>query len=414
MDKNILLDRLTKKFLRSGFNRNFDQEDFKNILFDSRENITQEKIKFLEECTFALIKVRDTPLIIRQNLALKKLIELGITEEDAKVAIKRIAGMAQESEVQDIVIKPEETPKIIMKEITESEKINQSVQKNHKTIQPDQPKKKTKQKHPPNLLIISPKVVEFPIIELNGENDKVTKVDLTISCANPGEISGKIHSNTPIISISTSRFKIDSLKPVTIQLTLNKKLLTTGGENLIKEAIAIEWTGGIEKVDCRYTVNHKPKNKLWILMGVILFLILILLGNQYINKKMLTPEPIYYNEQVIGMQKEIKIYPKDSWHYTGFDIEPGQTVQISYISGTWASIAHFLDNPFTYPGSGGIFLDVGYNALIGVIGDNPPFPIGEGITFTSNEFGNLYLRINDNDDSDNYGSVIYKIEVFYR
>jgi len=35
-------------------------------------------------------------------------------------------------------------------------------------------------------------------------------------------------------------------------------MVSKEGENLIKEAISVAWAGGVEKVDCKYSVKPKP------------------------------------------------------------------------------------------------------------------------------------------------------------
>lgn len=105
-----------------------------------------------------------------------------------------------------------------------------------------------------------------------------------------------------------------------------------------------------------------------------------------------------------------------SWQDTGIDVTRGETVRIAYICGRWC--------PWTglcLDGRGCVNVDPAvcspnpddranlipalHASLIARIGENPAFPVGNGLTFQATHSGRLQLRINDVRVEDNSGAI---------
>lgn len=376
MDKNILLDRLTTAILESGFNKKFDKEDFIKIIKSAGFDIDNSSLELLQRWSKYLVRIRDLPLKTRQDFAIQDLVKSGIRKEDAIDVVNEISKM-----VVDVSKEKEEKNDVEQKNKIEME---------------------------------SRKAPGKPAIGKNLLIDEVIE-DIEFSQKNQAR-----YQTNPLTTLENKPIQLQT-KPRVIQ--------------------GITYTNQLSPY---IETSKKQKNSKYYLKGVYIFLGLVLitviliilgfigirylilseLGNSH-DSIIFTPQPLNSvdniptpqrlyddNNRMLGYQKEMEIDATNTWHYTGFVVKPGQKVEISYISGTWASIANSLDYPFTYPGSSGIFLDVGYSAMIGKIGENPPFAIGKGVTLDTKGSGKLYLRINDDDDTDNSGTVFYKIEQY--
>jgi len=127
-----------------------------------------------------------------------------------------------------------------------------------------------------------------------------------------------------------------------------------------------------------------------------------------------TPLQTQINCNSLPVCKQVEVLATKSWQSFGVTIQKGQNVRITYVSGTWAPWPGADSYPYD-PGSGGYYVpQAGFNALVAKIGSNTaPFLIdGESYQFLSNYSATLYLQINDNDLSDESGSIIVLIEVW--
>ncbi len=115
---------------------------------------------------------------------------------------------------------------------------------------------------------------------------------------------------------------------------------------------------------------------------------------------------------------EQRVYAYRGWQSMGIFLHPGEVVtvvargrwlyspEVGYIGPEGASPSRY-PAPSYYPLPNGIG-----GCLIGRIGESGhPFYVGRGVTFQSDAFGLLYLRINDDIITDNDGYVTVEIAV---
>lgn len=113
--------------------------------------------------------------------------------------------------------------------------------------------------------------------------------------------------------------------------------------------------------------------------------------------------------------KIMEVEAKDGWNNTHIEVEAGDLLTITYVSGKWSP---WPGDKFDAIGSGGdprcrcnVMEGVSHAALIGRIGDHEPFLVGERYHHSIGESGILYLGINDVDLYDNSGYLQVKVEV---
>jgi hypothetical protein len=111
----------------------------------------------------------------------------------------------------------------------------------------------------------------------------------------------------------------------------------------------------------------------------------------------------------------IKVEAKEGWNNTHIKVETGDILTITYVSGRWSP---WSGEGFDAIGSGGdprcrcnVMEGVSHAALIGRIGDNEPFLVGERYHHSIGESGILYLGINDVDIYDNSGRLQVRVEI---
>jgi len=108
-----------------------------------------------------------------------------------------------------------------------------------------------------------------------------------------------------------------------------------------------------------------------------------------------------------------EVFANQEWQDTGIEVRPGKTLTVLYTSGLWSP---WGGGSYDGIGSGGdpkcscnVMEGVSHAALIGKIGDNAPFLVGNSFKQTMGEAGDLFLRINDSRLGDNSGSL--KVEI---
>ena len=113
--------------------------------------------------------------------------------------------------------------------------------------------------------------------------------------------------------------------------------------------------------------------------------------------------------------KAIDVEAREGWNNTHIEVEAGNLLTITYVSGGWSP---WPGEEFDAIGSGGdprcrcnVMDGVSHAALIGRIGDHEPFLVGERYHHSIGESGILYLGINDVDLYDNSGHLRVKVEV---
>lgn len=110
-----------------------------------------------------------------------------------------------------------------------------------------------------------------------------------------------------------------------------------------------------------------------------------------------------------------RIYAYRDWQSVGVQVDPGDRIYVR-ARGTWLYTPeeyhgpeghHEYRAPNTYP-----MPSIPGGVLLGRIDEaGRIFPVGRGGTFTADEFGQLYFRINDDILSDNEGYVTVEVEV---
>jgi hypothetical protein len=111
----------------------------------------------------------------------------------------------------------------------------------------------------------------------------------------------------------------------------------------------------------------------------------------------------------------IDVEARDGWNNTHIEVEEGDLLTITYVSGKWSP---WPGDRYDAIGSGGdprcrcnVMEGVSHAALIGRIGDHEPFLIGERYHHSIGESGILFLGINDVDIYDNSGHLQVKVEI---
>jgi len=111
----------------------------------------------------------------------------------------------------------------------------------------------------------------------------------------------------------------------------------------------------------------------------------------------------------------IDVEAREGWNNTHIEVEEGDLLTITYVSGKWSP---WPGDKYDAIGSGGdpscrcnVMEGVSHAALIGRIGDHEPFLIGERYHHSIGESGLLYLGINDVDIYDNSGHLQVKVEI---
>ncbi|MCK5635528.1 MAG: hypothetical protein KAI06_10590 [Anaerolineales bacterium] len=111
----------------------------------------------------------------------------------------------------------------------------------------------------------------------------------------------------------------------------------------------------------------------------------------------------------------IDVEARDGWNNTHIEVEVGDLLTITYLSGKWSP---WQGEEFDAIGSGGdprcrcnVMDGVSHAALIGRIGDHEPFLVGERYHHFIGESGVLYLGINDVDLYDNSGHLQVRVDV---
>jgi hypothetical protein len=107
---------------------------------------------------------------------------------------------------------------------------------------------------------------------------------------------------------------------------------------------------------------------------------------------------------------------QEDWHSSGLRVRPGQTVTVVYLGGTW-SVWGGPKQQADGAGHAGEYRDslpvpgAPAGALIGRIGEGPPFYVGNHLTLTTRQAGILWLGINDYWHTDNTGALQVRVSV---
>lgn len=134
----------------------------------------------------------------------------------------------------------------------------------------------------------------------------------------------------------------------------------------------------------------------------------------------LTPVPPTPTSTSGQAGKLVSVQADKDWQDSGLDVQSGQGLRITYVSGRWSpwsgsymdgngclglSICsqdpNFPDNVYSFIHAG----------LIGRIAGETPFAIGNDVTLKAPSSGRIYLRINDKRIEDNSGNITVRVDV---
>ncbi len=118
------------------------------------------------------------------------------------------------------------------------------------------------------------------------------------------------------------------------------------------------------------------------------------------------------------VRKAVEVHSEAGWQDTGITLEQGETLTITYLSGTWSNCAPYncpyFDaggvEPIDWPDS--VVQQCRHLAVIAQIGDGPPFCVGRHYSARVDRSGPLRLRGNDKVIQDNAGSVTMQVNIY--
>lgn len=118
-----------------------------------------------------------------------------------------------------------------------------------------------------------------------------------------------------------------------------------------------------------------------------------------------------------SVNEQVEVEANIMWQDTGIEVRLGNTVNVQYISGEWTI---WIDADPLTDGVGQygrdetcrLMPESNLGGLIGRVGDNPPFFIGNGTEYYSNHNGTLQLSINDCPEfGNNSGSLTVSVVI---
>jgi hypothetical protein len=168
----------------------------------------------------------------------------------------------------------------------------------------------------------------------------------------------------------------------------------------------------------------------WLLVLLLILVIVgVIIGVKYLlpgleaqqPKPQNTPSPSPSPISTPYFLATFEVLAAKVWQDTGVQVNAGDILEISYVSGLWTG--KLGTNAYSGPEGGHPSQDyfcnpmsheeTGFNALIGKIRYGKPFLVGRHFLGTANISGTLYLRMNDCDEwlEDNEGSVVVTIQI---
>jgi len=141
-----------------------------------------------------------------------------------------------------------------------------------------------------------------------------------------------------------------------------------------------------------------------------------------VSVNMLTPTEVPDTMAQVPESTIVEVQANSDWQDTGVNVQIGEPVAITYVSGLWCPWSSFcLDGRGCVdvdpnvcspdPNQPSNIFSFAHAGLIGRIGDGTPFAVGNGVTFQANQAGNIYLRINDRSIQDNSGALTVRLEL---
>lgn len=150
-----------------------------------------------------------------------------------------------------------------------------------------------------------------------------------------------------------------------------------------------------------------------ILIFLTLIAAMVILSAIDDSSTQITPPP---ETRHLTSANEFRVLASQGWMNTEVLIQPQDILSIQYISGLWSPWA---GDGYDGIGSGGVptcdcnvIFGVSHASLIGKVGDDNPFFVGNEFSQPMGQSGYLYLGINDTRLNDNSGSILVSINIF--
>jgi hypothetical protein len=125
-------------------------------------------------------------------------------------------------------------------------------------------------------------------------------------------------------------------------------------------------------------------------------------------------------QQTQAESTTMNVYADQGWQSTGLFAQPGETVTVAYITGTWSPWPGLridgrgcLEHPSVCspdPNHPANVVSFKHGGLVGMVG-NQTFAVGNAIEFSPSTEGIISLRINDHQLNDNSGALSVRVTV---
>lgn len=117
----------------------------------------------------------------------------------------------------------------------------------------------------------------------------------------------------------------------------------------------------------------------------------------------------------------VEVFADQEWQPTGIQVEEGQQVEITFLSGQWSQCAGGMASACAFAGAEGLGFETADDnilsagcpdeGLIARISGADPYCAGASSSTRAERSGELALRMNDAVVADNKGSVVVRVDV---
>lgn len=288
MEKKYLLDLLISHILQSGFNKNIQDEDLYGLINDAGYEQNEQTLVFLRNWVRVIEKVLENPLAIRRTKAINELIETGIPNQDAEIAINKIVGLSIEPDTKKESSRNfhVELKEIINQETDHSEgRIGSGLgggEKDSEEVSNIKPKKQIIAIEEPSpkrdklaILCVDKKLIDFGVVNSSSIGGQPPKDKLIIT--NKGEETLKVFikkkKNATWINLSKDFIELHKDQSVDVWVTLLEEApyLEKDYQTFHSEIISISSNGGNEKINISYIIERDYFILLWTLVSIFGF-----------------------------------------------------------------------------------------------------------------------------------------------
>lgn len=141
-------------------------------------------------------------------------------------------------------------------------------------------------------------------------------------------------------------------------------------------------------------------------------------GNILLELESVAIAPLPQQTQVEAITMEV--YADQGWQSTGLSVQLGETVTVTYITGTWSPWPGLridgrgcLEHPSVCspdPNHPANVVSFKHGGLVGMVG-NQTFAVGNALELSPSTEGIIFLRINDHQLNDNSGALSVRVAV---